>query len=557
MGVSTGFSVYVYRTNQNRYGELEKAITAMQAQQVDQRIVTTIQSTPEAQAARDRIISSKGEIWRPVQEQIKDTVVQVFSQNVEIDIEQPFKTPNQYKTTGSGFFINDQGYLLTNAHVVASAKAVWIQIPSFGKRIFDTTVVGFAPDHDIALLRVCPEGFESIKAELKKVPHLTLGDSDRVCRSDEVMALGYPLGQESLKSTTGVISGRESNLIQMSAPINPGSSGGPLLDLNGMVVGINTAGILEAQNIGYIIPINEVKVVLPNLYKEKILRKPFLGILYNNGTEALTEYLGNPKPGGCYIVEVVKNSTLYKAGVFRGDMIYEINGHRIDMYGDMNVPWSEDKISITDYAARLSIGDTIKMVIYRNGKRKELTAPFSQMALPSIRKVYPAYEEIAYETVAGMVVMELTINHIAAMANKVPGLAQYAELKNQADPVLIISHVFPTSYMARTRTISKGTTINQVNGQSVHGLDEFRKALKKSLTTGFLTLQVSDNVMRVSDHVFVVLPFDKVMREQPMLAYDYRYPVSAFNKELALAWNASAQSSTHQRSPGQDNTVTA
>ena len=84
-----------------------------------------------------------------------------------------------------------------------------------------------------------------------------------VRRSDEVLALGYPLGQQSLKSTTGVISGREQHLIQMSAAINPGNSGGPLLNVNGEVVGINSAIIQGAQNVGYIIPINDLKMRLP------------------------------------------------------------------------------------------------------------------------------------------------------------------------------------------------------------------------------------------------------------------------------------------------------
>ena len=328
-------------------------------------------------------------------------------------------------------------------------------------------------------------------------------------------------------------------MIQMSAAINPGSSGGPLLNFNGEVVGINTAGIIEAQNIGYIIPINDLKIILPTLYKEKLVRQPFLGVLFNNATDALTEFLKNPQPGGPYIVEVVKNSTLYKAGVQRGDMIYEINGHRIDQYGEMNVPWSEDKISITDYVSRLSIGDKVNLVVYRNGKRKDVVATFKQMELTPIRKVYPNFEEIDYEVCAGMVIMELTINHIAALANKAPALTQFADIKNQTDPVLVITHVFPTSYVARTRTITEGTTINEINGQLVHSLADLRQAVKKSVETGFLTLRVSDNIARVSDHVFVVLPFERVIAEEQQLAFDYRYPFTALNKELSVAWGQS------------------
>lgn len=522
--------IYLLRTHQVRYEVLQAAVEQLQSDD------TLKKQNAHANEVVEKVVMQH-EAWRPIAERAQDTVVQVFGQVAEMDIRLPFKTPNQYKVAGSGFFINDQGYLITNAHNVASAKSIWIQVPSFGKRIIDAHVIGFAPDYDLALLRLSDEGIELIRKQHGKVPFLPLGDSDLVRRSDEVLALGYPLGQESLKSTTGVISGRESNMIQMSAAINPGSSGGPLLNLKGEVIGINTAGVVEAQNVGYIIPINDLKIILSNLYKEKLLRKPFLGVLYSNATEALVNYLGNPQPGGCYVVEVIKNSTLYKAGVKRGDMLYQINGHNIDMFGEMNVPWSEDKITITDYVSRLSIGDKVRVLVYRKGQRKDIIATFSQMELPPIHKVYPAFEEIDYETVAGMVFMELTINHIAALASKAPGLAQYADIKNQTDPVVIVTHVFPTSYVARTRTILEGTTINEVNGKTVHSLADLRNAIKDSVSTGYLTMRISDNILRISDHVFVVLPFDRVIAEEQQLAFDYRYPVSALCKEMSVAWN--------------------
>jgi serine protease Do len=229
--------------------------------------------------------------WRPIQEEIHDTVVQIFSQIAETDLLQPYKTPAQYSVRGSGFIINDKGDIITNAHVVEQAIAIWIQIPSLGKCLLDVDLVGICPERDLALLRITDEGLALLRAQKGFIPYLTLGDSDTVRRADEVLALGYPLGQESLKSTTGVISGREKNLIQMSAPINPGSSGGPLLNVKGQVIGINTAGITEAQNIGYIIPINELCVILPELYTSKLLRKPTMGVLLINATHALTEFL--------------------------------------------------------------------------------------------------------------------------------------------------------------------------------------------------------------------------------------------------------------------------
>lgn len=502
------------------------------------------QGNPHANTGGKQIIEkivAKSEVWRPIQQQVKDTVVQVFAQISEVDLLQPYKTPAQYSSSGSAFFINEQGDLLTNAHVVEQAKSLWIQIPSLGKRIIQVEVVGVSPERDVALIRVLPEDVKVIRKELGRIPYLSLGDSDLVYRSDEVLALGYPLGQQSLKSTTGVISGREQHFIQMSAPINPGNSGGPLLNINGEVVGINSAGVTEAQNIGYIIPINDAKIILPDLYKIKLLRKPFLGVLFNNGNEFLTEYLGNPQPGGCYVVEVVKDSTLYNAGVQRGDMIYEINGHRLDVYGEMNVPWSEDKISIIDYVCRLAIGEDVRLIVYRNGQRKELSVKFSQAELPPITKIYPGYEPIDYEVFGGMVVMQLTINHIQGMRKGIQGLGRYAEMKNQKHPVLLITHIFPTSELYKTRSVTMGATLNEVNGVPVHTLQDLRKSLKDHVQNKFLTILLSDNMTMTTDNVLVVLPMDVVAAQEQQLARDYHYPMTETAKEILKARGLSAQ----------------
>ncbi len=471
-------------------------------------------------------VVSKTVLWRPIQEQVKDTVVQVFSQIAEFDLLQPYRTPQQYSVCGSGFFISEEGYIITNAHVINQARSIWIQIPSLGRAIIDVEVVGMTPDRDLALLKVKQAGLEIIRSALGQIPYLKFGDSDLVRRSDEVLALGYPLGQQSLKSTTGVVSGHEQHLVQISAAINPGSSGGPLLNESGEVVGVNASGITEAQNIGYAIPVNDLKIVLPDLYKTKLLRKPFLGVLYNNASESLAEYLGNPYPGGCYIVEVVKGSTMYKAGVKQGDMLYEINGHKIDFYGDMIVPWSDDKISIMDYVSRIPVGEQMHVVVYRKGDRKEFTMSFNLTELPAIRKVFPGYEPIDYEVFGGMVVMQLTLNHIHIMEKMVPGLVKFAEMKHQSEPVLLITHIFADSQLYRTRTVTPGSTVNEVNGKKVTTLEELRHVLRDAVNDKFITIKASDNLMRASDNLLVVLPLDKVLAEEPILAQDYHYPIS-------------------------------
>jgi len=484
----------------------------------------------------EKVVSS-AQLWRPVQERVRDTVVQIFAQVAESDQLQPYKTPAQGGTCGSGFFIDGDGHLLTNWHVIDQARAIWIQIPSLGKRIIDVEVVSVSPDRDIALLKVADEDLDFIRQELGSVPYLPLGNSDSLFRSDEVLALGYPLGQQSLKSTSGIISGREHHLVQTSAPINQGNSGGPLINSRGEVVGINEANVPSAQNVGYAIPINDVKIVLPDMYKMRLLRKPFLGVLFNNGSEALAEFLGNPIPCGCYVVEVVSGSTLDRAGVKSGDMIYEINGLKVDMFGEMGVPWMEDKISIIDYVGRLSVGQTIDIAFYRNGDRKQASIKFSHIELPAIRKTYPSYEDendevLDHEVFAGMVVRRLTANLINSLGPQAPGLARYTELKNQKEPVLVVTHIFPSSQLYRLRTLTVGSTLNEVNGVEVRTLADLREALKKGLSKKFLTVRASDNVTRASDNIFVALPWVKILDEEPRLARDYRYPMTVMARDL-------------------------
>ena len=475
---------------------------------------------------------STAQLWRPVQDRIRDTVVQLFVQISAIDLLEPYKTPQQGTACGSGFFINDQGYLITNAHVISSAKSVWGQIPSLGKRIVDMEVIGISFDRDLALLCVTDESRELITRELGGIPYLPLGDSDLVRRSDEVLAVGYPLGQQCFKSTNGIISGHEHHLIQMSAPINPGSSGGPLLNLRGEVIGVNSSGVTEAQNVGYAIPINTLKTILNDLYEIKILRKPFLGVRFNNSTESLTKFLGNPLPGGCYVIETIKGSPLEKAGIMKGDMIYEVNGHGVDMFGDMSVPWSEDKISIVDYPLRLSIGDTVTIVVYRKGQKKILTVTFSLAEPQAIRTIYPSYEPIHYEIFGGMVVQELTINHIRMLGDHAPGLRKYNELKHQSEPILIITHVFPDSQLYRGRNMPLGATLDEINGVPVKTLEDFRNVLKDGATKEYLTISAADNVTRAAETIFIVLDMRKLIEEEPRLARDFRYQLSETAKEI-------------------------
>ncbi len=474
--------------------------------------------------------------WRPIQNKIKDTVVQVFSQIAEYDWIQPFRTPSQYTARGSGFFITDEGHLVTNAHVVDQAVSIWIQIPSLGKRLIDVDIICIYPERDLALLQIVEQDREIIRKALGSIPFLELGDSDSVRRADEALAVGYPLGQ-SLKSTTGIISGREQGLIQTSTAINPGSSGGPLISIEGKVIGINSSGVVAAQNVGYAIPINDLKIVLPSITDQKVLRKPFLGILSTKANDHLTQMLGNPQPGGCYVVEVLKGSPLDRIGVQADDMIYEINGEPLDIYGEISVPWSEERVSVTDYLSRFPAGEELNLVVYRQGDRLEFTVTIDYREVASIRKFFPWHETVDYEVFAGMVIMPLTVNHMQLMGESVPGLLNYMVPNLQTDPVLVVTHIFPNSEVARLRTVSPGFTITEVNGYSVQTIDDFRDALRASLDSDRLVMRFADQMSRASTKIPVVLPFGEVVDETVELSKMYHYPVSEAIAEIANELN--------------------
>lgn len=470
--------------------------------------------------------------WIKVQQRTKDTVIQVYAQLSGFNWLEPYKTPKQAESAGSGFFINEHGDIITNYHVVSQASSIQIQIPTFGMERFDAELIGASPERDIALLKLTPEAQDKIKTKINPITYLELGDSDNVIRSQEVLALGYPLGQTRLKSTLGIVSGRERlgyfGYIQITAPLNPGNSGGPAVNTEGKVIGINSAGVPSAQNVGYIIPINEVKSALDDLYKVALLRKPTLGCIFTVATSEMVNYLQNPSEGGWYIAKVFDETLLKSVGIKEDDMLYEINGHKIDMYGELNVPWSEDKVSLFELLNRYKVGDQLDFLIYRKGEPINFSFKLEHKYLPPIRTIYPEFEKefTEYEVLGGMVVMGLTLNHVGILLSKVPDLVRFGRIENQHEPALIITHVLPNSQAYKARVLRPGEVIDQVNGIKVKTLQDFRNAVLESKKSHYLTIRTSDNL-------YGVLSVKKILKEEQGLASRYFYPVSPLIKALA------------------------
>ena len=398
--------------------------------------------------------------------------------------------------------------------------------------------MGVCPDFDVALIKLTKESYDTIKDEIGAINTLEFGNSDELYNTQPVLALGFPLGMRTIKSTVGGIAGWDflhgRPLIHITAPINPGNSGGPLLSLEGKVLGINTASWQNSQNYNYIVPINNVLIVLDDLYKKNFVRRPTPGVGSNRGTEAHARSLGNPLPTGIYVNYVQENSMEARAGIAVGDMIYELrlNGERfeVDEFGEVTVPWRQgQKISLEELLVRCHTGDHLTFVLFRAGKRIELSSTFEEPIPAPIRQIYPEYEpeEIDYEIIGGAVFMQLRENHFKLLP-ATHQLMDYSHNENQSKAVLVITRILPGSQANRSECLSPGMLLDTVNGKTVTTLPQLREALMLSLKTGEISIQTKDRYATVLD-------LQKVLADEERLARDFVFPLSETVKALRKA----------------------
>lgn len=270
-------------------------------------------------------------------------------------------------SSGTGFFIHPEGYALTNHHVIQGARQITVR--TVGDRTYPATIIGSDPHTDLALIKVtAPDPF----------PVAPLGDSDTLDIGEWVVAVGNPYGLGhtvtagivSAKGRSTILPGqtRYSNYIQTDASINPGNSGGPLVNIQGQVVGINSAVLGNAQGIGFAIPANMAKKLIPQLASGHIDRS-WLGISVREVTPQVARTLGLTRAAGAYIERLVSGSPAAKAGLMPGDVIVRFNGHEVRRSTDL--PW---------LAASAGVGTTAAVELIREGS--PMTVQVKLSALP-------------------------------------------------------------------------------------------------------------------------------------------------------------------------------
>lgn len=231
----------------------------------------------------------------------------------------------QPRGEGSGFIITPDGFVLTNAHVVHGSDH--LQVALSDGRLYRARIVGIDEMMDIGLIKIENNG---------PFPVLPLGHSDALKIGEWVMAIGSPFGLQSTV-TVGIVSGKGRSLgtgpfddfIQIDAPINPGNSGGPLINTRGEVVGINTMILAMGQGLGFSLPIDLVKTVLPQLRKKGEVERSWMGLVIQEITIDLKERLGLKAGQGAYVVQVVRGGPAAKSGLREGDVVIEFNGKPI------------------------------------------------------------------------------------------------------------------------------------------------------------------------------------------------------------------------------------
>ena len=377
---------------------------------------------------------------------------------------------------GSGFVIDaENGYIATNNHVVAGADDIKVRL--FDKRVFDAKLVGADAKTDIAVVQIKAKDLKDIK----------LGDSDKLKVGDFVVAVGSPFGLRETVSL-GIVSAKgRSNLgiedyedfIQTDAAINVGNSGGPLVNIDGHVVGVNTAILSRtggSVGVGFAIPVNMAKGIIAQLVKSGKVTRGWLGVMIQDLAPEVAEKFGLKKTEGALVTRVVEKTPAAKAGFEPGDVIIKYGGQKVE-----NVAKLRHRVAAT------RPGSSVKVVVLRKGKEKTLTVAIEKLTDGAVAAVTGG----GGSKDLGLSVQELT-----------PELSKSLGIKTKGG--VAVSAVDEDGPAAE-KGIKRGDVIIEVNRQRVKNAADFEAALRKAdLGKGVLMLVANREGSR-----FVVLKADK------------------------------------------------
>ncbi|MCC5913017.1 MAG: Do family serine endopeptidase [Balneolaceae bacterium] len=352
---------------------------------------------------------------------------------------------------GSGVVVSEDGYILTNNHVIENADE--IKITLYNGEELDAEIIGTDPGSDIAVLKVS-------NSDLKAIP---LGDSDELRVGEMVLAIGSPLSDQFANTVSmGIISatGRSGvrlneyeNYIQTDAAINPGNSGGPLINVDGQLIGINTAIASRSggsQGIGFAIPVNMARSVMEALITDGRVARGYLGIGHGGDVDrTMARALGMSSPRGFVIGEVVDGGPADKAGLQEGDVVTKLNGNQVRDFLDFRVN-----------IANRQPGTEVEIEVFRDGETKTYKVKLGEMDVEEIASSMSSSELDELKEELGFTVEELT-----------DSIRRQLNLQSAVNGVIV--NEINEGSRAYAQGLRRGDVVSQVSGSPVNNPDEF------------------------------------------------------------------------------------
>jgi serine protease Do len=372
------------------------------------------------------------------------------------------------RSLGSGFIISNDGYIFTNNHVVEQADKILVKI-SDGKE-YEAKVIGTDPNTDIALIKIKPDNSLSV---------VEIGDSDKVRVGEWVIAIGNPFGLDATV-TAGIVSakgrvigaGPYDNFIQTDASINPGNSGGPLFNMEGKVIGINTAIVAQGQGIGFAIPINMAKSIMVDLKTKGKVTRGWLGISVQDVSDDMAKNLNHKSKSGALVSDVFKGDPADKAGIKVGDIITEINGKPV-----------KDTHELLLIIAGLQVGHKMMIKAIRDGKEISFQVTVGErrddQAQAGVERSGKGHFGLATQEITAEIAKQLGITKEGVMVTEVqPGSPADEVGIQQQDVIVQVNRVKISGMKDYTREITKAVDKKSVTLLIKRGRSSFFVALR-------------------------------------------------------------------------------
>lgn len=451
--------------------------------------------------AKNKTILDFSKVARKAMEAVVQIHAQGFKEYDPNSILDPRKlVPVEW--SGSGFFIKigkKEGFILTNGHVVRNSFSLQAMTLLTSREKFNLELIGLIEslEPDIALCKMCDEDFIKYKKMVKKIPHLELAESNCPNRGMEIKAIGYPLGMEepniSGGEITNFISGNEFGLERLvtDTAINPGNSGGPSINLDGKVVGINTAIIEDANNIGFITPISYINIVIKNLLEKKKVVLSNLGSIYQKNSEQNSQFLKTKSSAGVILTDIIPGSMLDGAGIKKWDIITQINDFKFDRHGISLEKEGHRKRNLYDVIRLIPIEQEVEIKYIKKGVQKSTKIKTSSNP-PSGIPQRPILTDNLFIFFKGAIIQELSIELIdALLLSTMEPIGPYVVKYKSKKPCLVISSILSGSEFEQL-DLKIGDLIEKVCDHQVFTLEGFSKRIKsesKKKTSKFLSLE--------------------------------------------------------------------